>query len=148
VSYNIGSWEQVECSLTFPAALLDDEDLDIISDVRYSRPTIDGIANVEIDLGMNGELTGTLAGDVVTVKELRMTGEGSGSHFDDLAALLEQTQGAYSAVLVWEDGDSLSLFTVDNGAVENAVLNIPALLRENAELKERLAALERQGEEL
>lgn len=141
MSYNVDAWTQIECSLTFPASLLDDEDLDIIEDVQYSRPTIDGTADVTAELGMNGELKGTLTGDVVTVTELQMVGEGSGSHFEDLEAFLEQCAGTYQALLVWEGGDSISLLTVKDGAVECESLDIPDLLRENAELKRQLATL-------
>lgn len=146
MSYNIDSWEQIECSLTFPASLLDDDELDIIEDVEYGKPG--DSTDVTIELGMGGELKGALTGDTVTVRELSMTGEGSGSHMEDLIVLLEQTSGTYTAFLVWEGGDSLSLLTVEEGMFKDENLDIPALLRENAELKARLAALEKQTEEL
>jgi hypothetical protein len=139
MSYNIDTWEQIECSLTFPANALDAES-NAIEDVIYGKPGLRTDVTIELSCE-DGEITGVLENDVFTVEKVHCRSSGSGRMLDDLETFLELSHGTYQALLVWEGGDSITLFTVKDGAVENESLDIPALLKENAELKRRLVAL-------
>lgn len=138
MSYNIDTWEQIACTLTFPASVLDGE-YDVIDDVEYGKPGASTDVTIRLQ-SEDGEIIGILAGDTFTVKAMCNRASRSGSSMDDLAELLEQSSGEYQALLVWEGGDSISLFSVTDGVTEDTSIDVPALLRENAELKRQLSA--------
>lgn len=133
MSYNIDSWEQIECSLTIPI-----EELEAHYDLSFDRPTADGV-RFESDADVeDGEITGMLVGETATITAAHLRGSGSGNGFRDLfMAMLSHTTGLYSAVLVWEGGDSITHLVSTDGVVTNAEIDIPALLREVTELRKR-----------
>lgn len=136
MSYNIDTWEQIECSLTFPASALDDES-NAIEDIIYGKPGLRTDVTIELNCE-DGEIVGVLEGETFTVEKIHSRSSGSGRMMDDLEDLLRLSQGIYQAVLIYEGGDSIYHLRVENGSVDTVLIDIPALLRENADLKRQL----------
>ncbi len=71
------------------------------------------------------EISGKLIDGLVEVEEICLMGEGSGTAWQDqLKDLLTASSGYLSALLVWEDGDSISTLEVKDGAVEDNELEL------------------------
>jgi len=63
-------------------------------------------------------IIGTVIDGVITVSEIDIYGEGSGSVVDIIVnPAFQDSTGKLVAVRVWEGGDSIDRITVDNGVV-------------------------------
>ncbi len=74
----------------------------------------------ELILGfMSGDITGRVKDGILYVKEIDISGEGSGGDMDEvIEPALEDSTGELVASCVWEGGDSINQLIVKDGKVE------------------------------
>ena len=66
------------------------------------------------------EITGQLDGQWLELKKLGITGEFSGTIWNNvIVPSLPKTTGKLEAVLIWEGGDYIERVTIDNGECHN-----------------------------
>lgn len=70
-------------------------------------------------------LKGTIENEILTVSEIDIWGEGSGTFKEWILdnALLDST-GYLEAVLVWEDGDKITKLVVENGYISEEEIEL------------------------
>lgn len=114
-SYNITSWRTKTLDgLTLPLMALYPSE-----DTYFEAPKLDVKTGTYTISGMDGtEIKGAVTDGVLTVSEIHVSGEGSGTTlYDWLLPGLEQSTGVLVASLVWEGGESISRLDVRNGTV-------------------------------
>lgn len=68
--------------------------------------------------GCEQRITGTVKNEILTVQQINMSGEGSGTFiYEILNDALKQSTGVLEAVCVWEGGDFINKLIVNNGFV-------------------------------
>lgn len=121
MSYNVDSWKTKKLkNLRIP----------LTSFVKHPRKdwhpekilNEDGTVTIEC---MESTIIGTVTDDVLTVKELHINGEGSGTFLNWIfePALADST-GELVAVRIWEGGDSIDRLTVKDGAVSSEAVEL------------------------
>ena len=73
---------------------------------------------ISIQMGCGQEIRGTLKDGIVTVSRMLLAGEGSGHNLEEVLSLaFKDSKGYYEAVMIWEGGDSVTSYIVDNGVI-------------------------------
>lgn len=119
MSYNITQWETIEI-----------KELKIPLNALYESPRKDlhpeEIKLIDFDKMQfriecfDGFIKGTVNDQIMTVEEIKIRGVGSGVFMSYiLNDALKQSTGALKARLIWEGGDSITEFSVNDGALEN-----------------------------
>jgi hypothetical protein len=122
MSYNIDKWKTKRLdNLTIPL------------DAFFKHPRTDwhpkqcwhGTEDFKLESGGGQEIKGTLKDGHLTVTEIDMTGEGSGTFYNwILQPALEASKGTLEAVLVWEGGDSINRLIVEDGVVKSEDIDL------------------------
>ncbi len=74
---------------------------------------------VEISCGCEQIISGTIEDGILTVTELDLEGEGSGTFINWIfEPALKQSKGELNAVCIWERGDSINRLLVEDGTVD------------------------------
>lgn len=117
MSYNISKWKTER---------LEDLSLPVVALYRHERtdwhPDPPVVINTETGellfrCGCEEEIKGNLKDNVLTITDLDMAGEGSGTFFDwILLPALKESKGTLEAVIIWERGESIERLTIKDGA--------------------------------
>jgi hypothetical protein len=88
-------------------------------------PDFDNPLEIVLECGCEQTIAGKLEDGKLRVKEMHLSGEGSGTFYSwILAPALKESSGILEAVLVWEGGDSISRLKVENGNVEDEEIEL------------------------
>ena len=124
MSYNLSSVKERRNSLTIKKvrllALIDMVERDDWRPGLLFRTNPEtGVETWELEnLGCEQEMCGLRFGDRLLITEMHLTGEGSGSLYNYfLESLFKQTEGEYSALWVWEGGDTVESVTITDGKI-------------------------------
>lgn len=133
MSYNISAWHQIECSLIFPESILREEH-PAIRAVQIDEPVLvdggmDARVTIYLDAIGDGRIVGKLHNHQLFVDEVSLTGEGSHTCYEHLEDLLTDADGTYSALLVWAEGDSISLLEVTEDEVRGTDQDLVAIVK-------------------
>lgn len=91
------------------------------------QPTILDVATnkVEIQFGCEQTIEGFLNDGILTITDIDLNGEGSGAArwywFDNA---MKNSTGYFEAVLIWENGDSVSRLIIDNGKLTDENIDL------------------------
>jgi len=80
---------------------------------------------VQISMGCGQTIEGILKDGNIHVSKMNISGEGSGSLMEIvLKNSFEKSSGSFEAVLIWEEGDSIECFKINEGIIvrENVYL--------------------------
>ncbi len=76
-------------------------------------------------MGCGQEIIGILKEGYLHISEMHLCGEGSGSVFNYiLDNAFKFSKGYYEAVMVWEGGDSIYQYIVNNGVITETKINL------------------------
>lgn len=123
MSYNIDTWKtkRIENLIMSISALYENA-------WKPMKPFVEDAKTGEVrivGLGEGGEIRGSLNGQTLAITAIGTYGESSGNCLHEiLIPALQQSTGYLEAVLVWEGGDSITRFTVDNGIVKNEPIDL------------------------
>lgn len=144
MSYNISTVQ----SQTITALTVETKFLNTVGDKEY-HPKMNildlGSMKVELELGCGQTITGYIKDGVLTITDMDLSGEGSGSlmhHY--VEPLLKKSKGQYRAVFIWEGGDSITKFTVKDGKVDeknHSVLEIEINERVDELIEEAISSI-------
>ena len=119
MSYNISSQKVKKLeNFKFPIASLYDKCKR--DDWKPNQPKIKDLERnlVTIEFGCEQHITGILDNGILSVTEFDFTGEGSGVAMDYvLENAFKDSTGLLQAILVWEGGDTIEAFKVENGVI-------------------------------
>ena len=125
MSYNIDTWKTKKLEdLVIPLNSL------FIHERKDWHPSQPEIINPEtnevlIECGCEQEIKAILKDVNLYITEFEIYGEGSGTLMDwILEPALKQNSGELEAVLVWEDGDSITRLSVSNGILRHEVIQL------------------------
>ncbi|MFA6199018.1 MAG: hypothetical protein WC679_01265 [Bacteroidales bacterium] len=123
MSYDITRWKQK----SIDKLIINLDDLEYPPDmikkgwfisIDYPNPIDSTLVHINIGSEGSKEIVGTLANGLIEVQSIDLEGEGSGSAFYyPLRKALLNSTGKYTAKLVWEGGDSISILTVIDGKI-------------------------------
>lgn len=75
---------------------------------------------VEIKMGCGQTIKGILKDGIINVSSMQLSGEGSGGLFSYvLNDAFKESKGKFEAVFVWEGGDSITSFKVNDGEISD-----------------------------
>jgi len=60
----------------------------------------------------------------ILIDKIELKGLDSGNYLDKMKTILTETTGKYSATLIWNDGESISKITADDGVVGHIEIEI------------------------
>jgi len=111
MSYNIDTFKVKKLeNLSIPFA-------DLMAN-EYCNRTNEDDGSITLCYGEACEVKGYLVGDMVNVKSIDWSGEGSGNDMHDtLEPALKNSIGEFVASCVWEGGDSINQLVVNDGNV-------------------------------
>jgi hypothetical protein len=119
MSYNISS-QKVKKLENFKIPIASLYDKCKRDDWKPKQPEIKNVETnlVSIEFGCEQHITGILKEGILSVTEFDFTGEGSGVAMDYvLENALKDSSGLLQAILVWEGGDTIESFKVENGII-------------------------------
>lgn len=71
-----------------------------------------------IEMGCGQTIEGVLEGDLLKIKDMYMSGDGSGHIYNDvLIPLLKKSKGKLQALVTWEGGDTINKLVSVEGKV-------------------------------
>lgn len=119
MSYNIDTVKQKKLdNLTIPVSAFYTPT--IRTDWKPDQPKIINFETneISINMGCGQTITGILKDGNIHVTKMNLAGEGSGSLMHYLLTdVFKQSTGSYEAIMIWEGGDSVTKFTIENGVV-------------------------------
>lgn len=108
MGYNITTVKVKECSLKIYK-----KQLEGIEDINYHE-NISGEWYIDL---CERSMEGKVVGKILEVTTFDHSGEGSGSSYETLLKILENSGGMLHAVLIWEGGDSIQRLEVNAGEI-------------------------------
>ena len=113
MSYNCTNWKTKKLD----TLLICVEDL-YMHDCKDWHPTRNILVNGQTKFTICEEsyLVGDVEFEVLSVKEIVIRGEGSGTAYDwIIKPALQKSRGVFRAVAIWEGGDSITRINVNDG---------------------------------
>jgi len=123
MSYNCDSWK---------TKAIEDLRIPMASFFKHSRtdwhpePLVgdDGFTVIGVEL-MESTISGTVEDGILMVKDIDISGEGSGTALGWIfRPAFEDSTGKFSAVTVWEGGDSICRITVEDGVYKEEQIEL------------------------
>jgi hypothetical protein len=116
MSYNVTTWQTKTLeNLVIPLAALYESPR---KDWHPMEPKIKNTSTMEVSLqcGCGQVIVGFLKDGGLHVTKIEMSGEGSGVFIDKIIRpALEKSTGSFSALAVWEGGDSITNISFQDG---------------------------------
>lgn len=116
MSYNITELVTKTCTIKIPLDALYSVGRE---DWRPDNPELQPDGSFIISCGCEQDIIGDISENILTINELNMSGEGSGTFMNEVfEPALKQSMGELIAVRIWEAGDSIDKLIVKDGDVK------------------------------